>query len=260
MKKVLSIAGSDCSGGAGIQADIKTITVHNMYAMSVITALTSQNTKAVYGVKKVDIDFVESQLDSIFTDIMPDSIKIGMLVDSDIIKSVSKKLKHYGAKNIVLDPVMVSTTGSKLLDEKAKNSLIEELFPLVEVITPNISEAEELTNIKIINEEDMIVAAKKISKFYDGSILIKGGHLKEYAIDILYCDGKINRFKSPMLDNKNTHGTGCTLSSAIACNLASGYSVKKSVALAKEYINKVIAYNLDIGHGNGPLNHMADLF
>lgn len=256
IKKVLTIAGSDSSGGAGIQADIKTIAAHKMYAMSVITALTAQNTTGVYGISEVTPEFIEQQIDCIFTDIYPDAVKIGMVSNSKIIESIAKKLKEYNAKNIVVDPVMVSTSGSKLLSDEAQNALISKLLPLGTVITPNIPEAEVLCGFSINNEEEMVKAAKEISKFYSGAILIKGGHLINDAIDLLYEDGNIRWYSERRIDNPNTHGTGCTLSSAIACNLADGKSLYESIKNAKSYLTGALETMLDLGKGSGPLDHM----
>lgn len=259
MKKVLTIAGSDSSGGAGIQADIKTITAHKLYAMSAITALTAQNTTGVYGVLDADADFVKKQIDCIFTDIRPDSVKIGMVSNSDIINAIADKLIEYKAENIVVDPVMVATSGSKLISDEAKNTLIKRLLPLGTIITPNIPEAEVLSGVKIKSDEDMIKAAKEISKNMDSAILIKGGHYDKNANDLLYDNGKIYWFKGKRVDNNNTHGTGCTLSSAIACNLAMGYSKEESIKNAKDYITGALKAGLDLGKGSGPLNHMYNL-
>lgn len=259
MKKVLTIAGSDCSGGAGIQADIKTITVHKMYAMSAITVLTAQNTSGVLGINEVNAEFLGQQLDCIFSDIYPDSIKIGMVSGSSIIKVIVENLKKYDAKKIVLDPVMVSTSGSKLISDEALEVLIKELMPLATIITPNIPEAKALSGIKINNKEDMIRAAKIIEECYNGAILIKGGHLVNDATDLLYENGKVSWFKSERVLNPNTHGTGCTLSSAIACNLAAGYSLYESIKNSKKYLTGALKSMLDIGKGSGPLNHMYQL-
>ncbi len=255
MKKVLTIAGSDSSGGAGIQADIKTITVHKMYAMSVITALTAQNTTGVYDILDSTPDFVANQLDCVFNDIFPDSVKIGMVSNCDIIEVIADKLKEYGAKNIVLDPVMVSTSGHNLITDEAQNTLIQKLLPLADIITPNIPEAEVLSGVKIKDERDMISAAHKISDFFGGAILIKGGHLVNNAIDLLYYNKNEHWFSSERIDNPNTHGTGCTLSSAIACNLADGYSLEESIKNAKEYLSGALKDMLNLGKGSGPLNH-----
>ena len=255
MKKVLTIAGSDSSGGAGIQADIKTITVHKMYAMSVITALTAQNTTGVYDILDSTPDFVANQLDCVFNDIFPDSVKIGMVSNADIIEVIADKLKEYGAKNIVLDPVMVSTSGHNLITDEAQNTLIKKLLPLADIITPNIPEAEVLSGVKIKDERDMIRAAHKISDFFGGAILIKGGHLVNDATDLLYYNKNEHWFSSERINNPNTHGTGCTLSSAIACNLANGHSLEESIKNAKAYLTGALKDMLNLGKGSGPLNH-----
>jgi hydroxymethylpyrimidine kinase/phosphomethylpyrimidine kinase len=247
MKKVLSIAGSDSSGGAGIQADIKTMIAHGSYGMTVITVLTAQNTTGVYGIAAVESTFVENQIDCIFSDIFPDAVKIGMVYSAEIIRSIANKLKHYQAKNIVLDPVMVATSGGRLLSDDSIEALKTELMPLADLITPNIPEAECLCGFGISAKADMVRAAKKIATSYAGSILIKGGHLFESADDFLLPGVKI--------DNPNTHGTGCTLSSAIACNLATGYKMELAVKKAKDYVSGALAANLDLGKGNGPLDH-----
>lgn len=255
MKTILSIAGSDCSGGAGIQADIKTITAHRLYAMSVITALTAQNTTGVKGVLDVDSQFVAQQMDMVFSDIFPDAVKIGMVSNKEIIAVVAGKLKEYGAAKVVLDPVMISTSGRKLLGDDAITMLITRLMPLADIITPNIPEAEVLCGFPIRRKEDMQSAAIAIAKKYKGNILIKGGHLKDSCDDLLYAGESFLWYTQENIDNPNTHGTGCTLSSAIACNLAAGMDISKSVAAAKAYITGAIKSNLDLGKGNGPLNH-----
>ncbi len=255
MEKVLTIAGSDCSGGAGIQADIKTMTAHNVFAMSAITALTAQNTTGVYGVLEVSPEFVGRQLDCIFTDIFPDAIKIGMVSNSEIIEVIVDKLKKYNANNIVVDPVMISTSGSRLLNEEAMNAIITKLLPIADIITPNIPEAEALANIDIKNTEDMVEAAGIIATLLNGKILIKGGHLTDTADDLLYIEGRPIWVSGARINNPNTHGTGCTLSSAIACNLAKGYPIPESVTKAKEYITGALKAGLNLGKGSGPLNH-----
>ncbi|NLC77135.1 MAG: bifunctional hydroxymethylpyrimidine kinase/phosphomethylpyrimidine kinase [Clostridia bacterium] len=259
MKKVLTIAGSDCSGGAGIQADIKTIVAHKMYAMSVITALTAQNTTGVYGVLEASPAFVAQQLDCVFEDIRPDAVKIGMVANAELIKVIGEKLRDYRAENIVVDPVMVSTSGSKLLQDNAVEALIAHLFPLAAVITPNIREGENLTGFSIKNREDMVKAAERLARLTPGGVLLKGGHLEDSADDLLYTGGESFWFEAPKLANPNTHGTGCTLSSAIACNLAMGLSLAESVKRAKAYITGAIKANLDLGKGRGPLNHCFNL-
>ena len=258
MQKILTIAGSDCSGGAGIQADIKTITAHKMYAMSVITALTAQNTTGVYGVMEASPDFVAQQLDCVFTDIRPDAVKIGMVSNATIIKTIADKLLEYQAKNIVLDPVMVSTSGSRLLNGDAIDALTSMLLPLSDIATPNIPEAEALCGFTIETHEDMLRAAECISKRAKG-VLIKGGHLKDSADDLFYAFGKAVWFNGQKIDNPNTHGTGCTLSSAIACNLGMGYAIVKCIRNAKDYITGALLDGLDLGKGSGPLNHCYNL-
>lgn len=255
MNKILTIAGSDCSGGAGIQADIKTITVHEMYAMSAITALTAQNTMGVQDIFEVSPEFLGEQLDSIFTDIFPDAVKIGMVSSTEIIKKISDKLKEYKAKNIVVDPVMFSTSGHTLMDEDAMDMLKSELLPLADIITPNIFEAESLCGFKIKSKKDMECAAREISKILSCHILIKGGHLSDSADDLLYFNDESTWFKSKRIDNPNNHGTGCTLSSAIACNLGDGFSMEESVKNSKSYITRALEANLNLGLGSGPLNH-----
>lgn len=259
MKKVLSIAGSDCSGGAGIQADIKTITAHKMYAMSVITALTAQNTMGVKGVLETQPEFIGLQLDCIMTDIFPDSVKIGMVSSPAIIRVIAEKLKEHKPKHIVLDPVMISTSGSRLLNEEAMESLLTNLMPLATLITPNIPEAEAISGMKINSKEDMQNAAVKIAQSYSGNILIKGGHLPASADDLLYLDGEFIWFSGERIDNPNTHGTGCTLSSSIACNLAAGADMKTSIQLSKNYLTGALKNDLNLGKGSGPLNHMYQL-
>lgn len=256
MKKVLTIAGSDCSGGAGIQADIKTISAHGMYAMSVITALTAQNTKGVSGILDVSPEFVGKQLDAVFTDIRPDAVKIGMVSSPEIIHVIVNKLKEYHVKNIVVDPVMISTSGSKLLADEAVEALAAELFPLSDLITPNIPEAETLCALSIDCKEKMLQAAEFIYARF-GGVLIKGGHFfGNAADDLLYIEETPYWYHEERLDNPNTHGTGCTLSSAIACGLAAGLTLPDAVRQAKKYLTGAIRANLNLGKGRGPLNHM----
>lgn len=254
--KVLTIAGSDCSGGAGIQADLKTFAAHKCYGMSVITALTAQNTTGVYGIENCSVNFIESQIDCVFTDIVPNAVKIGMVSSVDIIKSIAGKLEFYKPGHVVIDPVMVSTSGSKLLQSDAIKALCEELLPHATIITPNLSEAELLCGFSISSSEEMIKAAKEISKFYKGHILIKGGHLAGSANDLLYTNGDVVWFEGERVENDNTHGTGCTLSSAIASHLAMGYDVTESVKKSKEYITGALRDNMNLGLSSGPLNHM----
>ena len=256
MRTALSIAGSDSSGGAGIQADIKTMTALGVYAMSAVTALTAQNTTGVQGIFEVSPAFLEQQLDSIFTDIRPDAVKTGMVSSSDLIRVIASKLKYYEAGNIVVDPVMVSTSGSRLISEDAVETLKEELLPLATVITPNIPEAEVLCGFSVSSKEDMEKAAEKIFGRYGCAVLCKGGHSIADADDLLFSKDGAKWFSGRRIDNPNTHGTGCTLSSAIASGLAKGYSLEDAVSAAKEYISGALAAMLDLGKGSGPLNHM----
>lgn len=255
MKTALSIAGSDCSGGAGIQADIKTMLTNGVYGMTVITALTAQNTLGISDILEVPTEFVEKQLESIFQDIYPDAVKIGMLSSSSSIRKIAEILKKYDAKKIVLDPVMLSTSGTPLLHDDAIKDLQNFLFPLATLITPNIPEAEILSGISIQREEDMERAAKKIAETYHCSVLCKGGHQRNTANDLLFEKGTYTWFYGEKIDNPNTHGTGCTLSSAIASHLAKGYSLKDSVQRSKEYLSSILRSMLNLGKGNGPLDH-----
>ena len=254
-RAVLSIAGSDCSGGAGIQADLKTMTMNGVYAMSAITALTAQNTTGVQGIYEVSPDFLGMQIDSIFTDIRPDAVKIGMVSSVELIEIIAEKLKEYKAENIVIDPVMVATSGSALMKNNAVSALAEKLLPLAAVVTPNIPEAEILSEMKIENEKDMEEAAKKIGDTYGCAVLVKGGHSINDANDLLYHDGTYKWFYGKRIHNPNTHGTGCTLSSAIASNLAKGYSLEDAVKKAKAYISGALSAMLDLGAGSGPMDH-----
>lgn len=255
MKTALTIAGSDSSGGAGIQADIKTMTMNGVFAMSAITALTAQNTLGVTGILESTPEFLEQQLDTVFEDIYPDAVKIGMVSSSELIRAIAARLRHYGAKNIVVDPVMVATSGSALMKTDAVQTLAEELFPICTVITPNIPEGEILSGMKIENEADMLAAAEKIGRDHGCAVLLKGGHSVNDANDLLYADGESRWFKGERIANPNTHGTGCTLSSAIASNLAKGYDLAASVSRAKEYISGALGAMLDLGRGRGPMNH-----
>lgn len=259
MKKALSIAGSDCSGGAGIQADLKTMTMNGVYAMCAITALTAQNTTGVTGIMETTPEFLEKQINAVFDDIRPDAVKIGMVSSSDLIKVIAKQLRFYDAQNIVVDPVMVATSGSELMKSDSVETLINELLPLATVVTPNIPEAEILSSIKINSEDDMLKAAKIIHDTYGCAVLVKGGHSINDANDMLYKNGEAHWFYGKRIDNPNTHGTGCTLSSAIAANLAKGYGLEQAVEKAKEYISGALSAMLDLGKGSGPMNHAFDL-
>ena len=259
MKTTLTIAGSDSSGGAGIQADIKTMLANGVYAMSAITALTAQNTTGVKSIMEVTPEFLGDQLDCIFTDIRPDAVKIGMVSSTGLIHKIAEKLNEYHAENIVVDPVMVATSGAKLISDDAIGTLKEVLFPLACVLTPNIPEAEVLADMGVKSEEDMIEAARRISENYQCAVLCKGGHQLNDANDLLYRDGSYRWFYGKRIENPNTHGTGCTLSSAIASNLAKGYSLDESVEQAKNYISGALSAMLDLGKGSGPMDHGYDL-
>ena len=254
MKTALTIAGSDSSGGAGIQADIKAMTMLGVYAMSAITALTAQNTTGVTAVLEVPPKFLQQQLDAVFEDIPPDAVKIGMVSSAELIKVIAQELKFYGAKNIVVDPVMVATSGAKLIDDNAVETLKKYLFPLATLITPNIPEAEKLSNIKINSAEDMTAAAKIIFESYGCAVLCKGGHSLNDANDILY-NGETKIFNGKKISTTNTHGTGCTLSSAIAAGLAKGLNLVDSIGAAKNYISGALNFGLNLGKGSGPMNH-----
>ena len=257
MKTALTIAGSDSSGGAGIQADIKTMTANGVYAMSAVTAITAQNTTGVRSIYQVTPDILKDQLDMVFEDIFPDAVKTGMVASEGLIKVIAESLKKYNAKNIVVDPVMVATSGAKLIDDKAVEVLKKELIPLSTLITPNIPEAEVLSEINIASSEDMLKAAESISKRFGCSILLKGGHSINDANDLLYSQGSYKWLMGKRIANPNTHGTGCTLSSAVASNLAKGFDIERSAINAKEYISAALSAQLDLGHGSGPLDHMV---
>ena len=256
MYTALTIAGSDSSGGAGIQADIKTMTANGVYAMSAIMALTAQNTTGVTSIMEVTPQFLAEELDCIFTDIYPDAIKTGMVSSSELIEVIADKLTGYQAKNIVVDPVMVATSGARLISEDAISTLKSKLLPLAKVITPNIPEAEVLSEMQIKSEADMEKAAEIICDRLGCSVLLKGGHQLNDANDLLWQKNEqATWFMGKRIDNPNTHGTGCTLSSAIASNLAKGYDLKTSVKYAKNYISGALAAGLNLGKGSGPMNH-----
>ena len=255
LKTALSIAGSDCSGGAGIQADIKTMTMNGVYTMSAITAMTAQNTTGVRAIQESTPDFLKQQIDAVFEDIYPDAVKIGMVASSKLIRVIAERLRYYDAKNVVVDPVMVASAGSSLIKQEAVQTLIQELLPISTLVTPNIPEAQVLSGMTIQNKEDMIAAAKQIGDQYHCAVLLKGGHSINDANDLLYADGEFHWFEGKRIDNPNTHGTGCTLSSAIASNLAKGYTLAESVQKAKDYVSGALAAMLDLGKGSGPMNH-----
>lgn len=255
MKTALTIAGSDSCGGAGIQADIKTMTMNGVYAMSAITALTAQNTTGVRAISEVTPEFLGQQLDAVFEDIFPDAVKIGMVASSELIHAISEKLLFYKARNIVVDPVMVATSGSALLKTDAIDTLTRELLPMATLVTPNIPEAEILSDSKIETADDMRAAAKKIGDTNNCAVLLKGGHSVNDANDLLYADESFQWFEGKRIQTENTHGTGCTLSSAIASNLAKELPLDESVRRAKEYISGALAAGLNLGKGSGPMMH-----
>ena len=256
MKTALTIAGSDSSGGAGIQADIKTLTMHGVYAMSAITAMTAQNTTGVRAIQEATPDFLRQQLDAVFEDIRPDAVKIGMVSSSELIRVIADRLRFYGAGNVVVDPVMVTSAGSSLIRLDAVQMLIRELLPISTLVTPNIPEAQVLSGLTIRDKKDMIAAAKQIGDRYRCAVLLKGGHSVNDANDLLYANGELRWFEGKRIDNPNTHGTGCTLSSAITANLALGYDLAESIRRAKEYLSGALSAMLDLGRGSGPLDHM----
>lgn len=255
MRTALTIAGSDCSGGAGIQADLKTMTMNGVYGMSAVTALTAQNTTGVSGILEVSPEFLRQQINMIFEDIRPDAVKIGMVSSAQLIGVIAEMLQAYHAANIVVDPVMVATSGARLLETNAVAALKERLLPLADVVTPNIPEAEILAGMTIQGEGDMIAAAKKIGDAFGCAVLVKGGHSVNDANDLLYASGETKWFRGRRIDNPNTHGTGCTLSSAIASNLAKEYPLDESIYRAKAYLSGALGAMLDLGKGSGPLNH-----
>ena len=259
MKTALSIAGSDCSGGAGIQADLKTMTMNGVYAMSVITAMTAQNTTGVRAIQESTPEFLAAQLDAVFEDIRPDAVKIGMVASGGLIRVIADRLRHYGAENVVVDPVMAATSGSALMAGDGLCALTEELLPLAVLVTPNIPEAQILSGLSITNGADMVAAAKQIAGQYHCAVLLKGGHSVNDANDLLCADGKLTWFAGKRIDNPNTHGTGCTLSSAIAANLAKGLPLPESIRLAKAYICGALGAMLDLGQGPGPMDHGFEL-
>ena len=260
LKTALTIAGSDSSGGAGIQADIKTMTMNGVYAMSAITALTAQNTTGVRAIQESTPEFLKQQIDAVFEDIYPNAVKIGMVSSSDLIRVIADRLRYYDAQNVVVDPVMVASAGSSLIKQEAVLTLISELLPISTLVTPNIPEAQVLSGLTIKTKADMIIAAKYIGDNYHCAVLLKGGHSINDANDLLYVNGEMKWFEGKRIDNPNTHGTGCTLSSAIASNLAKGFSLAESVQRAKNYISGALAVMLDLGKGSGPMNHAFVLF
>lgn len=259
MPVALTIAGSDSSGGAGIQADIKTMLACGVFAMSAITSLTAQNTTGVFAVHNVPSAFVRAQIDAAVTDIPPQAVKIGMVSNAEIARAIAQSLREHKLENVVLDPVMVATSGARLLDEDAVGVLTQELIPLARVITPNIPEAQVLSGMSITSREDMRTAAQRISQQYGCAVLCKGGHSLEDANDVLVEGEQVTWFEGKRISNLNTHGTGCTLSSAIASYLARGASLTQAIERAKAYLSRALASQLDLGHGSGPLDHGVNL-
>ncbi len=260
MKKVLSIAGSDCSGGAGIQADLKTFSAHGVFGMSVIVSVVAENTSRVINIQDVTPDMIKSQIDAVYEDIGTDAVKIGMLSTPDCMKAVSGKLQEYQPKNVVIDPVMYAKNGCPLMNPKSVSTLIESILHHADILTPNIPEAQKISESKIKNIEDMEKAARVIQGMGCKSVLIKGGQYIDDAVDVLYDGNKFYHYKTQRINTKNTHGTGCTLSSAIASNLALGFQINEAVRRAKNYITMAIEHSLEIGKGNGPTNHFYQLY
>ncbi len=259
MRTALSIAGSDSCGGAGIQADIKTMIANGVYAMTAVTALTAQNTCGVRAVQESSPGFLAQQLDAVFEDIFPDAVKVGMVSSAALIHVIAERLAYYGAPNIVVDPVMVATSGAALMKSGALGALTEELLPAAVLATPNIPEGEVLSGIPVKNEEDMERAARIIAGRCGCAVLLKGGHSVSDASDLLFDGKKCVWFRGERIENRNTHGTGCTLSSAIAANLAKGYGLEEAVGRAKEFVSGALSAMLDLGKGDGPLMHSFDI-
>lgn len=255
MRTVLTIAGNDPSGGAGLQADIKTMGACGVYGMGIVTALTAQNTTGVYGIHEVPEEFLAKQLDCVFQDIFPDAVKIGMVSSSGLIQVIADKLRKYKARRIVLDPILVSTSGTTLLQPEAEKDLREKLFPLADVLTPNVPECGRLTGQNICSREDMEKAARMLGEQYGCAVVCKGGHLGEKAEDVLYREGVYTWISGERISNENTHGTGCTYSSALASSLAMGYTIEESARRAKEFMEGALKAGLNLGKGNGPLDH-----
>ncbi len=261
MKKVLTIAGSDCSGGAGIQADLKTFSAHGVFGMSVIVSVVAENTSRVIDIQDVTPGMIEKQIDAVFEDIDVDAVKIGMLSQPNCMKAVAKKLKEYSPKNVVVDPVMYAKNGCPLMDPSSIDTLINEIIPLADLLTPNIPEAERISGLNITSVADMEKAAKIIYDMGAKAVLVKGGHaLGDDALDLLYDGNQSTHFSAKRIDTKNTHGTGCTYSSAIASNLALGLDLQEALQEAKHYVTTAIQHSLAIGKGCGPTHHFYELY
>lgn len=260
MKKVLSIAGSDCSGGAGIQADLKTFSAHGVFGMSVIVSVVAENTSRVIDIQDITPDMVRKQIDAVFEDIGADAVKIGMLSSSECMEAVAERMEYYKPHNIVIDPVMYAKNGCPLMDMEAIDTLIQRIIPLADALTPNIPEAEKIVGMEILTVKDMETAARKICDMGAKTVVVKGGHAVGNALDVLFDGNKFYYFETARIDTKNTHGTGCTFSSAIASGLAKGLDVQKAVSIAKDYVTTAIRHSLSIGKGNGPTHHFYDLY
>lgn len=260
MKKALSIAGSDCSGGAGIQADLKTFSSHGVYGMSVVTAVVAENTVRVIDFQDITPEMIAKQIDAVFEDIVPDAVKVGMLSCVETMDIVAEKLRKWESKNIVIDPVMYAKNGSALMSSEAMGTLKKEILPLATVLTPNIPEAEAISGIRILNQNDMMEAARIIHQMGCKAIIVKGGHCEGDAIDVVYDGCEFQQFSRARIPTKNTHGTGCTFSSAITSNIAKGLPLKEAVSLAKEYITQAIKQAISLGEGHGPVNHFYNFF
>lgn len=260
MKKVLSIAGSDCSGGAGIQADLKTFSAHGVFGMSVIVSVVAENTSRVIDIQDITSDMIGKQIDAVFEDIEVDAVKVGMLSTPDCMRAVAEKLQQYKPHNVVIDPVMYAKNGCPLMDPTAVETLIDTIIPLADVLTPNIPEAEKIADMQITSVADMEAAARKIYAMGCKAVVVKGGHHIGDAVDVLYDGDKFYHYKTVRIDTKNTHGTGCTFSSAIASQLANGLCVPEAVKQAKDYVTMAIKHSLSIGKGCGPTNHFYNLY
>jgi hydroxymethylpyrimidine/phosphomethylpyrimidine kinase len=255
MRTVLTVAGTDPSGGAGLHADLKTFTAHGVYGMGVVTAIVAQNTRGVYAIEKVSPGMVAAQLEAVFDDIVPDAVKIGMVPDADAIAAIARVLRKYRPRLVVIDPVMVSTSGHRLLGAGAESALVAELFPLAALVTPNVPEAEALCGFSVVTRDDMERAGAAIRRFGPGAVLVKGGHLAGSCDDFLSGDSVSRWYRAPRVDTKNTHGTGCTLSAAIAANLAGGSNLDEAVERGKAYLFGALSRGLDLGKGSGPVDH-----
>lgn len=257
MKRILTIAGSDSGGGAGIQADLKTITVLGGYGMSALTAITAQNTVGVQGVHPVPVDFIKLQMESVLSDLGADAAKTGMLSTPETVLAVAEQLRKYRVKLLVVDPVMVAKSGDVLLSEDARIAVRDSLLPLAHLVTPNLPEASELSGFAVVDLDTMKDAARKIHKIGPRFVLVKGGHLEGNAVDVLFDGENFQTFDAPRLSNRNTHGTGCTYSAALATLLSQGLTTPKAVEEAKKFITRAIALGLNLGSGHGPTNHYA---